>query len=197
MTASLLIPSKRCGAGFHRFGFPMLAAAFCAVLLLALAGCKADAELRAFEIRGLDTLPDQSLAKAVSRYYTTEAARNWSALYNLRHPAFRRKVSRNTFVRAMRRDWKGWHFNGVVVEGLQGISGEGVSVSLIFDEVVMSQDAALEFEVIWFKRPWWDDKPRIKAKTRSFSSWAKANGRWYPVLSGLRGHLTFDSRSID
>lgn len=195
MTASLLIYAKREGASLRRPGFPALAAALCAAML-GLAGCRPDAELKTFEISGLETLPDQSLAKAISRYYNTEAARNWSALYNLRHPDFRRQVSRGAFIGGMRRDWKLWHFNGVEIEGVQGISGEGVSVSLTFDEVVMSQDAALEHEVIWFPRPWWDDKPRIRAKTRSFSSWAKANGRWYPVLSGLRRHIAYDMRSI-
>lgn len=174
----------------------MLAAVFC-MLLLTLAGCKADAELKSFTVSGLETLPDQSLAKTISRYYTTESTRNWSALYNLRHPDFRRNVSRATFVKAMRRDWKDWHFNGVVVEGVQGASGEGVTVSLTFEEVVMSQDAARKHEVIWFPRPWWDDKPKIRAKIRSLSSWAKANGRWYPVLSGLRGHIAYDMQSIN
>jgi hypothetical protein len=196
MTASLLIPSNRGGTGLYRLRFPTLAAVLCA-LLLGLAGCKADAELKEFEIRGQDTLPDQGLADAISRYYTTEAARKWSALYNLRHPAFRRAVSRQAFVAGMRRDWKFWHFNGVEIEGLRGIGGEGVSVSLVFDEVVMSQDAALEFDVIWFKRPWWDEEPRIRAKTHSFSSWVKKDRRWYPVLSGLRPHLAYDLQSTD
>ncbi|MDH3229052.1 MAG: hypothetical protein OEN55_04595 [Alphaproteobacteria bacterium] len=196
MTASLLVPSKRGGAGLYRFQFPTVAAALC-VVLLGLAGCKADAELKDFEVRGLDTLLDQGLADAISRYYTTEAARKWSALYNLRHPAFRRKVSREAFVSGMRRDWKHWHFNGVEVEGLRGIGGEGISVSLIFDEVVMSEDIAMEFDVIWFRRPWWDDKPRIRTKTHSFSSWVQENGRWYPLLSGVRPHLAYDLQSIN
>lgn len=196
MTANLLVPPRRDGAGLRRPGFSMLVAVFC-LLLLGLAGCKADAELKSFTVSGLDTLPDQTLAKAISRYYTAEAAGKWSTLYNLRHPDFRRDVSRDTFVKAMRRDWKGWHFNGVVVEGLKGISGEGVNVSLVFDEVVMSQEAALKHDVIWFPRPWWDDNPRIRAKTRSFASWARANGRWYPVLSGLRSHIAYDLQSIN
>ena len=194
MRASLLFPSTRDGPARCRFRFPTLAAALC-ILLIGLAGCKADAELKEFEIRGLDTLADQGLADAISRYYTTEAARNWSALYNLRHPAFRREVSRKAFVAGMRRDWKLWHFSGVEIEGLRGIGGQGVTVSLIFDEVVMSQDAALDFDVIWFPRPWWDEEPRIAAKTHSFSSWVKENGRLYPVLSGLRPHLAYDLQS--
>ena len=194
MTATLPVSSRCGGAGPFRSRFPGLAAA-CCVLLLALAGCKADAELKDFDIQGLDKVPDQGLADPISRYYSTEAARNWSALYNLRRPAFRRKISRAAFVNGMRRDWKLWHFNGVEIEAVQGISGEGVSVSLVFDEVVMSQDAALEFDVIWFKRPWWDDQPRISAKTRTLSSWTHENGRWYPVLSGLRPHLAYDLES--
>jgi hypothetical protein len=196
MTASLLVPSRCGGAGLRRFRFPTLAAAFC-VVLLGLAGCKDDAELKEFEIRGLETLLDQRLADAISRYYTTEAARNWSALYNLRHPDFRRRVSRKAFVAGMRRDWKLWHFNGVVVEGLRGVDIGGVSVSVVFDEVVMSQEAALENDVIWFPRPWWDEEPRIGAKTRSFSTWAEVRGRWYPVLSGLRPHVAYDLEAID
>ncbi len=196
MTASLPVPPNPIGAGLRRFGRSTLAAMLCA-LLLGLAGCKADAELKEFEIRGLETLLDQSLADAVSRYYTTEAARNWSALYNLRHPAFRRQVSRKAFVAGMKRDWQLWHFNGVVVEGLRGVDIDGVSVSLVFDEVVMSQEAALEHDVIWFPRPWWDEAPRIRTKTRSFSTWVEVRGRWYPVLSGLRPHVAYDLEAID
>jgi len=196
MTACLPVPSKRGGAWLRRRGYPRLAAA-CCVLLLALAGCKADAELKEFEIRGLDTLLDQRLADAISRYYTTEAARNWSALYDLRHPAFRREVSRKAFVSAMRRDWRLWHFNGVEVEGLRGVDRDGVSVSVVFDEVVTGQAAALENDVIWIKRPWWDEKTRISAKTRSFSSWIEVKGRWYPILSGLRPHVAYDLQSVD
>ncbi len=197
MTATLPIPSRRSGDGRNRFRSPRLLAAACCVLLLVLAGCKADAELKAFEITGLDTLADQRLADAIARYYRTEAARKWSTLYDLRHPAFRRQVTRKAFVAAMRRDWKLWHFNGVEVEGLRGIGGRGVSVSVVFHEVVMSQDAALEHDVIWFKRPWWDDKPKIRAKTRSFSSWVEVKGRWYPIQSGLRPHVAYDLQAID
>lgn len=196
MTANLLVPSRRGGAGPRRFGIPLLAAILC-VLLLGLAGCKDDAELKKFQIRGLDTLPNKGLTDAITRYYTTEAARKWSALYNLRHPAFRRDVSRKAFIRGMKRDWKLWHFNGVEVEGLQGVGGEGVTISMTYDEVVMSQDAALEFDVIWFRRTWWDDKPRIRTKTRSFSSWVEVKGRWYPILSGMRRHIAYDLQSID
>jgi len=195
MTTSLPVPS-RCGAVLRRCGVPLLAAACCA-LLLALAGCKADAEQKAFRIQGLETLADERLANAISRYYTTEAARKWSALYDLRHPAFRRQVSRKTFVAAMRRDWKLWHFNGVVVEGLRGVDLDGVSVSLIFDEVVTGQDAALKNDVIWMKRPWWDDTTRIGVETRSFSTWIEVKGRWYPVLSGLRSHVAYDLQATD
>lgn len=195
MTASLPVPSKRGVACLRRFR-ATLVAAVCGALLLALAGCKGEPELENFQIQGLDTLADQRLADAIARYYATEAARRWSALYDLRHPAFRRQVSRKTFVAAMRRDWKLWHFNGVEVEGLHGVDVDGVSVSLVFDEVVTGQDAALEGEVIWFKRPWWDEKTRIGATTRSFSSWIEVKGRWYPVLSGLRPHVTYDLQAI-
>ena len=195
MTACLPVSSKCGGAGLCRSRFPALAA-LC-VLLIALAGCKADAELKDFRIEGLETLADQRLADAISRYYRTEAARNWSALYDLRHPAFRRAVSRKVFVAAMRRDWRLWHFNGVEVEGLRGIDVDGVSVSVIFDEVVTGQDAALDNDVIWIKRPWWDEKTRISATTRSYSSWTDVKGRWYPVLSGLRSHVAYDFQSFD
>jgi len=196
MSVSLPVPSRRGGSGPRRYGISLLAAA-CCVALLALAGCKADAEFRKFRIAGLETLADERLAAAISRYYTTEAARNWSALYNLRHPAFRREVSRKAFIAAMRRDWRRWHFNGVVVEGLRGVDIDGVSVSMEFDEVVTGQDAALAGEVIWLKRPWWDETTRIAATTRSFSSWIEVKGRWYPVLSGLRPHVAYDMQSIE
>lgn len=196
MTASLPVPSRRGGAGPRRCGVSLLAAA-CGLVLLAVAGCKADAELKDFRIQGLETLADQRLADAISRYYTTEAARNWSALYDLRHPAFRRAVSRKAFIASMRRDWRKWHFNGVEVEGLRGVDIDGVSVSLVFDEVVTGQEAALDNDVIWIKRPWWDENTRIGATTRSFSSWIEVKGRWYPVLSGLRPHVAYDLQSIE
>jgi hypothetical protein len=196
MTASLPVPSKRTGALWRRCRVLPFVAACCA-LLLALAGCKGDAELREFQIHGLDTLADERLADAISRYYTTEAAQNWSALYNLRHPAFRSEVSRKAFVNGMRRDWRLWHFNGVEVEGLRGVGLDGVSVLVVFDEVVTGQGAALENDAIWFKRPWWDEKTRISVQTRSFSSWIEVKGRWYPVLSGLRPHVAYDLQSID
>ncbi|UCH73538.1 MAG: hypothetical protein JSU82_14515 [Rhodospirillales bacterium] len=196
MTASLPVPSRRGDAVPRRRVSSPVAAACCA-LLLALAGCKADADLKKFEISGLETMADQRLADAIALYYRTEAARKWSALYDLRHPAFRREVSRKAFVAAMRRDWRDWHFNGVEVEGLRGIGGRGVSVSMVFDEVVKSQDAALEYDVIWFKRPWWDEEPKISAKTRSFSSWVEVRGRWYPIQSGLRLHVAYDLAAIN
>jgi len=195
MTAGLPVPS-RCGAALRRSRVALLAAACCA-LVLALAGCRQDAQPKDFRITGLETLADQRLADAISRYYTTEASRKWSALYDLRHPAFRRQVSRKAFVAAMRRDWKLWHFNGVEVEGLRGVDIDGVSIGLVFDEVVTGQDAALAGEAIWFKRPWWDDKTPIGATTRSFSSWIEVKGRWYPVLSGLRPHIAYDLQAID
>jgi len=196
MSMCLPVPSTRGGADARHCGIALLAAA-CCLVLLALAGCKADAELKDFRIHGLETLADERLADAMTRHYTTEAARNWSALYNLRHPSFRRQISRKAFVAAMRRDWRRWHFNGVEVEGLRGVDVDGVSVSLVFDEVVTGQDAALENEVIWFKRPWWDETTRIEATTRSFSSWIEVRGRWYPVLSGLRPHIAYDMQSIE
>lgn len=146
------------GAALPRCRVPLLAAA-CCLVLLAVAGCQEDAEEKDLRITGLATPADQRLADAISRSYTTEAARNCSALPDLRHPAFRRAVLRKIIVSAMRRDWRRWHFNGVVIEGLRGVDVDGVGVSVVFDEVVTGQDAALENDVIWIKRPWWERTP--------------------------------------
>lgn len=123
------------------------------------------------------------LEQRVNRYYQLEQRSDWESAYDFHTPAYRRTVSKESFLSGMRRDDSGWKL---------------VSFKIIS---VKERDKRVHLRMAFVMVPppeFFGNAIPSGAKIGEFemedeSVWERIGGEWYSLTPGTRQHLPLNA----